>query len=571
VKSWIKGVDYPEWMTPEALVTLSKGYLVDQETPRDMYVRVASSAAKYLGEPEMFNQFFDIMWKGWLCPASPVLSNTGTDRGLNISCFGVSVPDSIDGIYSSAHELAVMTKSGGGVGMNLSNIRGRGEPIRGGKNGYSEGVVPWAKIYDSAILATSQGGVRKGAASFNLHATHKDAKEFLRIRRPQGDINRQCLNSHHCMLFTDDFMNQMLQGNEEYREIWKETLKARLETGEPYMMFIDNVNNNNPESYKKHNLKVDMTNICSEIALYTDDDHSFICCLSSMNLMLYDEWCNTDAVAVSIKFLNGILNEFIEKAFYIKGLERAVRSAVKGRAIGLGVLGWHSLLQSKMLPMNSFQAKLLNKAIFKKMREQADQATRELAEKYGEPEWCKGTGTFNSHLLAVAPTRTNSIIAGKHSHGIEPIISNAYTDRTAKGVFLTVNPHLKKLLESKGKDTHEVWQSIVGNEGSVQHLDFLSTEEKEVFLTAYEISQFTLIEQAADRQVYIDQSQSLNLFFPANVSPKLFHKLHLEAWKKGIKTLYYCRSSSVLKADVASRSHQDLQAAENKECSWCEA
>lgn len=570
MKDWKKGIDYPEWMKPEALVTLSKGYTLEGETPRMMYERVASAAAAHLGEPEMVDKFFDYMWKGFIAPASPVLSNTGTDRGLNISCFGISVPDSIDGIYDSAHELAVMTKNGGGVGMNLSPIRGRGEPIKSGKNGYSEGVVPWAKIYDSAIIATSQGGVRKGAVSFNLRATHRDAKEFLRIRRPQGDINRQCMNSHHCMLFDDKFMQGMLDGNEEYRDIWKETLKARLETGEPYCMFVDNVNNANPEAYKKNDLIVDMTNICSEITLYTDDDHSFICCLSSLNLTLWEEWRDTDVVAVSVKFLNGVLNEFINKASDIKGMQRAVRSAIKGRAIGLGVLGWHTLLQQKMLPMNSFQAKMLNKAIFKKMREDAENASRELANRYGEPEWCKGTGMYNTHLMAIAPTRTNSIIAGKHSHGIEPIISNAYTDKTAKGVFLSVNPQLKKLLESKGKDVAEVWNSILSNNGSVQHLDFLSKEEKEVFLTAYEISQLTLIELAADRQKYIDQAQSLNLFFPADVDPKLFHRVHVEAWKGGIKTLYYCRSSSVLKADVTSRSHKDIEQVDNGECSWCE-
>jgi ribonucleoside-diphosphate reductase alpha chain len=566
--NWIAGKDYPEWMKKEALVTLSKGYTMKGESPRDMYTRVATSAAKYLEMPEMADRFFQYMWNGWLCPASPVLSNTGTERGLPISCFGLSVPDSIVGIYGSALELGVMTKSGGGVGICLSNVRGRGAPIRGGENGSSEGIVPWAKIYDSAIIGTSQGGVRRGAASVNLDVEHSDIEEFLRIRRPSGDANRQCLNLHHCVLVGDEWMQSMLDGDSHKRNIWIEILRARLETGEPYIMFKDTVNNANPQAYKQNNLNVEMTNICTEITLYTDALHSFICCLSSLNLAKWEEWKDTDVVEVSIYFLNGVLNEFIARAKNMEGMERAVRSAVKGRAIGLGVLGWHTLLQSEMTPMNSLRATLLNKFIFKNIKDKANKASKELAARFGEPEWCKGTGMYNSHLIALAPTRSNSLIAGGHSPSIEPMVANAFTDKTAKGVFTSRNPALEKLLETKGKNTYDVWRSIVGNQGSVQHLDFLTEDEKEVFLTAYEISQLALIKLAADRQPYIDQAQSLNLFFPADMDPKVFHQVHVEAWRGGVKTLYYCRSSSVLKADATSKTHADVSG--DADCKSCE-
>lgn len=568
VNKLVKGKDYPEWMTQEALVTLSKGYLYKEETPKDMYTRVATTAADDLGMPEMKEKFFDYMWKGWLCPASPVLSNTGLERGLPISCFGLSVPDSIVGIYDSAKELGVMTKNGGGVGICLSNVRQRGALIRGGENGASEGVVPWAKIYDSAIIGTAQGGVRRGAASVNLDVEHPDIHEFLRIRRPHGDINRQCLNLHHCVQIGDDWMRSMLSGDKKKQEIWIEILKTRMETGEPYIMYKDHVNNANPEAYKKNNLLVEMTNICSEITLFTDKLHSFICCLSSANLAKWEEWKDTDLPEVMVYFLNGILNGFIKKAGEMEGMERSVRSAIKGRAIGIGVLGFHTLLQAEMAPIDSLRATLLNKYIFKTIYEKAKKASQELATKFGEPEWCKDTGMYNSHLVALAPTRSNSLIAGGHSPSIECLISNAYTDKTAKGVFMYRNPALKKLLEERGKDTYEVWQSIVARQGSVQHLDFLSQDEKEVFLTAYEINQLALVKLAGDRQEYVDQAQSLNLFFAPNVDPKIFHRVHVEAWERGVKTLYYCRSESVLKADTASRTHAAVEG--SADCSSCE-
>lgn len=544
----------PQWMTEEGFSTISKGYLLESETPRDMYIRVAKAAAIAVGEPSLEPKFFDIMYdKNWLCPASPVLSNLGTNRGLPISCYGIDTPDSVDGIYKSVHEMAMLTKHGGGVGVSISRIRGRGELIRGGANGKSEGIVPWAKCYDTAIIATSQGNVRRGAASMNLDIDHKDFDEFLHIRKPKGDVNRQCLNIHQCAVVSDDFMNRVENGNVNARKKWIELLKTRLETGEPYIMFKDTVNNNNPLAYKKNNLEVTMTNICSEIALYTDELHSFICCLSSLNLVKFDEWKDTDLVALSIKFLNGVLNEFITRAQHIPGFERVVRSAIKGRALGLGVLGWHTLLQQKGLSFDSFEAMMLNAQVFKNIYENSISASRDLAKIHGEPEWCKGTGMYNTHLIAIAPTRSNSIISGDVSPGIEPIIANAYTDKTAKGVFIRKNKTLAEVLEKYGKNTDDIWRQILIDNGSVENLKFLSEQEKEVFKTAYEINQKAIIRQAGQRQKYVDQAQSMNLFFPADADPKWFHEVHMEAWKAGVKTMYYCRSSSVIKGDVASR------------------
>jgi len=552
----------PQWMNEPSFKTLSKGYLLENETPKGMYTRVAKAVARRLNKPEMEVKFFDYMWRNFLCPATPVLSNMDTDRGLVISCFGETVPDSVDGIYKSVHEMAMLSKYGGGVGVDLSNIRGRGTLIKNGANGASEGVVPWAKVFDSATVATSQGNVRRGATSLNLRVDHPDIEEFLRIRRPLGDTNRQCLNVHQCVQITDDFMKLVAEKDPKARTVYKEILKTRLETGEPYIQFIDNVNKANPQMYKDKGLEVNMTNICSEIMLFSDVDHSFVCCLSSLNLTRWEEWKDTDLVETSIWFLDGVMSEFIDKARGLPGFERAVRFAEKSRALGLGVLGWHTLLQQKQLPFESFASMQLNALIFKKIREKADLATRQLALEYGEPEWCVGYGVRNSHLLAVAPTASNSIISGGVSAGIEPIMANAFAQRTAKGVFLIKNITLEELLETKGKNDVETWKNIVANEGSVQQLNFLSAEEKEIFLTAYEINQSAIIRQASQRQKYIDQGQSLNLFFPADADPKWFHKVHKEAHEGGIKALYYCRSTSMLKGDSASRQKDECKACE---------
>jgi ribonucleoside-diphosphate reductase alpha chain len=358
-------------------------------------------------------------------------------------------------------------------------------------------------------------------------------------------------------------MHKALGGNKPAQDLLLEVYKTRLETGEPYIFFTDNINKNNPECYKDKGLKVSTSNICSEIVLHTDEEHSFVCCLSSMNLTKWDEWKDTDAVYLATMFLDAVMSEFIEKANGMPGFDRAVRFAEKSRALGLGVLGWHSLLQSEGTAFDSFRAKLLNKAIFNRIKSEAERASRDLAKEYGEPEWCKGYGIRNTHLIALAPTVSNATICGNVSPSIEPWVANAFAKKTAKGVFIQYNQHLKKKLQELGQDTDEVWKSIVNQEGSVQHLDFLDKETKEVFKTAFEIDQRALVEQACDRQAFIDQAQSLNTFFSSSVDPKYFHSVHVQAWQGGLKTLYYVRSSSVLKADISSR--------EEKDCLACEA
>jgi ribonucleoside-diphosphate reductase alpha chain len=900
-----KAGEAPNWLNDEGFKTLSSSYLLPGETPVKMYRRVAGAAAKQLDKPELEDKFFNYIFNGWLCLATPVASNMGTSRGMPISCFSLSLTDSVDGIYKGLHELAMMSKNGGGVAVCASNIRGRGAPISG--NGKSEGVVPWLKCFDSTTTAVSQGNVRRGASSVYLRVDHPDIEEFLRIRRPTGDVNRQCLNLNHGVVITDKFMNAVEGGDEKARTLWKDILITRFETGEPYLMFVDTVNRNNPEAYKKNNLLVETSNLCclvgdelvvtkegyqpiknligknvtvydgkswievdsfksfgkttklieiklsdssvirvtpnhriplttdeivtasnlkvgdtiqyhqeslegsinkqgayirgflvgdgthtadkpilwlyftkymcqerlkkslseiphetiyrsdcniepefvkntedrkvmsgltarrkellswatefkqklpleifnwtfeskvdfisgvldadgttttdadnntsgiqisstfqswlldfqlllksigvystiglmreesftdfnddygeyktkncyrltvsttsarklnhmckferlkfeehlkgrgpyninpkfskvvsinsvdtdeevfccnvpstglfalangtmtgnSEILLHTDSEHSFVCCLSSLNLAKYDEWKDTDLVETSIWFLDAVMSEFIIKAEKVPGLERAVRFAKKSRALGLGVLGWHTLLQSKMIAFDSLRATNINKIIFKQIKEKADIATRQLADIYGEPEWCKGTGTRNSHTTALAPTVSNSTISGNVSPGIEPIPANAFTKKSAKGSFLQKNVLLEKLLETKGKNDEKTWKTIINDEGSVQSLSFLSDKEKEVFLTARELNQMVLIKQAADRQPFISQGQSLNLFFPADVDPKWFHKIHMEAWKLGLRTLYYCRTGSVLKGDTATRFYSE--------------
>jgi ribonucleoside-diphosphate reductase alpha chain len=550
---WVKGKDYPEFFDDVALSTISKGYLLPGETPRKAYRRVANAVADRLGKPELANKFFKYIWNGWIGLASPVLSNTGTDRGLPISCFGIDTPDSVRGIGLTNAELMRLTSYGGGVGISLSKIRGRGASIRG--NGKSEGVVPWAKIYDSTIIATNQGSVRRGAASVNLDINHPDIEEFMQIRRPKGDPNRQCLNLHQCAVVDDAFMRRLNDRDPEAMKLWLEILKSRVETGEPYIMFKDNVNKANPLAYMMNNLDVSMTNICTEITLHTDEEHSFICCLSSLNLAKYDEWKDTDVVETSIWFLDGVMQEFIDKTNGKDSMIRTHRHAKKGRALGLGVMGWHTFLQQKGLPFNSIASTAWTHTIFDSIRSKAESASRELAKEYGEPLWCKGTGMRNTHLLAIAPTVSNSRI-NSCSAGIEPQPANIYTFNGAKGTFIVKNPELESLLESKGKNTDRVWDQILTDNGSVQNLshDVLTEEEKEIFLTFPEINQLGLVQQAAVRQKYIDQTQSLNLSFAPTDSPKWINQVHMEAWKLGIKTLYYLRTDSVIKGDLGSRT-----------------
>ena len=550
---WTPGKEYPEWMDEISLATISKGYLLPGETVKSAYRRVANASAARLKKPELASKFFKYIWNGWIGLASPVISNMGTDRGLPISCFGVDTPDSIRGIGLTNAELMKLTASGGGVGISVSRIRKRGEYISG--NGKSEGVVPWCKIYDSAIIATNQGNVRRGAASVNLDIEHGDIDEFLEIRRPKGDPNRQCLNLHQCVVVGDSFMRKLEARDPEAMNRWAKVLKARMETGEPYIMFKDNVNKNNPIAYRMHNLDVSMTNICSEITLFTDEEHSFICCLSSLNLAKWEEYKDTDCIQTAIWFLDGVMQEFIDKSNGKDSLKRTHAHAKKGRALGLGVMGWHTFLQQKGLPFNSVASTVHTRNIFNKIRMEAETASMELAAEYGEPLWCRGTGMRNTHLLAVAPTVSNSVICGGISAGIEPLPANVYTFNGAKGTFIRKNKSLEALLESKGENKEKWWKQMLQEGGSVLNLpdNVLSADEKEIFLTFSETNQLELVKQAAERQKYIDQTQSLNLSFDPNDSPKWINQVHMEGWKLGVKTFYYLRTDSVIKGDLGSR------------------
>ena len=565
---WVKGKDYPEYLDEIAISMLSRGYLLPDENVFDAFRRVSKAAARRLRRKDLQPLFYEAMVKNWLCLASPVFSNMGTERGMPISCFGIDVDDSIEGIAGANSELMRLSSQGGGVGIGLSRIRGRGKSIK--DNGVSEGVVPWAKIYDSTILATNQGSVRRGAASVNLDINHPDIEEFLQIRRPKGDVNRQCLNLHQCVVVDDIFMNKLENKDEKSMKLWGEILKTRLETGEPYIMFKDNINNANPEAYKKHSLEVTMTNICSEIALYTDPLHSFICCLSSLNLARWEEWKDyrfengMTLPELTCWFLEGVLQEFIDRAKNLKFMENTVRSAIKGRAIGIGVLGWHTLLQSKSLPFVGIQANALTRSIFSFIESEALKASKDQAEVYGEPEWCKGTGMRHTHHLAIAPTISNAHISGGVSPSIEPIPANVYNLKTAKGVFIKKNRILEELLEQKGYNIDSVWDQIFKDQGSVVGLPdyILNADEKEVFLTFKEINQLEIIKQNGIRQKYVDQAISLNLSFDPNDTPKWISQVHKEAWKQGIKTLYYLRTESVLRGDNLQRL---------SECISCEA
>ena len=550
---WIKGQDYPSWADSDVYKkTIQGGYLLPGETPKEAYERVAKTIARRLDKPEMADKFFDYMWNGWLCLASPVLSNTGTDRGLPISCFGIDVADSIFDIGSKNLEMMLLAKHGGGVGIGINQIRPAGSNITG--NGTSDGVVPFCKVYDSTILATNQGSVRRGAASVNLNIEHADFEDWLDIREPKGDVNRQSLNMHQCAVIGDKFMRKLGSGDKVARRKWGKLLQKRKATGEPYIMFKGNVNKANPSSYKDNALKVFMTNICSEITLHTDENHSFVCCLSSLNLAKYHEWKDTNLIYDSTFFLDGVMEEFIQRAKGLKGFENSVRSAEKGRAIGLGVLGWHTYLQEKGLPFEGLLAQHETRRIFSQIKIESERASMALADKYGEPLWCVGTGFRNTHLRAIAPTVSNSKLSGNISPGIEPWAANVFTEQSAKGTFIRKNPTLEKVLEEQEMNTSEVWDKILADGGSVQGLEFLSEHHKEVFKTFKEINQLELINQAGIRQQYIDQSVSLNLAFPSQVDPKFVNKVHLEAWKKGIKTLYYTRTESVLRGDIAEKA-----------------
>jgi len=560
----------PEFLTEEGFVTISKGYLLPEETPKDAYQRMSSSAAKHLGIPNMEKKFFDALWRNWLCPSSPVFSNAGTTRGNVISCFGQNVGDKLTDIFQSFHETAMLTKGGGGIGKYWGNLRQRGSKI--GLNGVSDGIISWLKVEEATIQSTSQGGVRRGSSASYLPVTSNEIEDFIDIRRPTGDASRRCLsaNFHHAVNLSNDFMEDVKKDKGNARHIWEKLLITRHESGEPYFNFVDTVNEVKSPWYKDKYIY--HSQLCSEIQIPNNQEETYVCCLASLNLARYDEWKDTDLVQTAIYFLDGMIGEFIAKADGQIGYEKAVRAAKNGRTLGLGVLGWHTLLQQKMIPFESYQATVLNNEVFKLIRTKADLATRELATLLGECEHTKGHGVRNGTLLAIAPTVTNALISGNLSQGIEPLTSNSFVQKTAKGSFFRTNPILMELLSRKNKNRPDVLMSIDENAGSVQHLDFLTQEEKDVFKTAREINQYAIVRQAAQRQKYIDQSQSLNLFFaaPADVSDaatrqqlgKYIHGVHWEAFELGVKNLYYLKPESVIKGQPIFRDAADCASCE---------
>jgi ribonucleoside-diphosphate reductase alpha chain len=565
MNDWIKGKDYPEWMEEEGLKTLHRQHLITGETPYDMYRRIAITLEKKL--PLSYqtgyhaDRWFDLMWRNWLCPSTPIMANCGTNRGLTISCFIQRVDDSLSSIYENVHQMAMLTKMGGGCGITFDKLRGRGEVISTG--GFTEGVIPFAKVYDSAIVAASQGNTRRGSASINLPIRHKDISDFLKIRKPKGDSNRQCLNINHCVTIDDYFMRSVMDGDTDARDLWADVLTTRMQTGQPYIMYYHNVHNRRPTDMVKRNQKIDGTNICSEILLPHDKDHTVVCCLASVNAAKYDEW-KTDPQFLEdcYLFLDCNLQEFIDNAKSKPGLEKAIRFAESGRAIGLGILGWSAFLQEKFLPFNSLPARGYINQIGRKLKDEGEAYNKKWGAILGNPIWCD----FNRNMTlnAFAPTTSNALVCAT-SQSIEPIVANVYVQKSAKGTFIRINKQFKNYLEANHPEriSESLWLDIgIEHKGSVQHLNWLSDDAKEVFLTAYEINQLELIKNAAIWQKYVDQGISLNLFFPQDVDPKWFNKCHITAWEAGIKTLYYVRTESILSKSMSGSTFSD--------CIYCE-
>lgn len=534
------------WLNEESEQILNRGYLLKGETTQKAIERIATAAAKRLYKPELTEAFIEMIEKGWMSLSSPIWANMGTERGLPISCFNVYVPDNIESITHKLGEVIMQTKIGGGTSGYFGALRERGSAVT--DNGKSSGAVSFMKLFDTAMDTISQGGVRRGAFAAYLDIDHDDIKEFLEIKNIGSPI--QNLFTGICV--SDYWMQDMIDGDREKREIWAKVLESRQQKGLPYIFFTDNINRNKPQVYKDKEMPIFSSNLCSEIALPSSANESFICCLSSMNLELYDEWKDTEAVKLAIFFLDAVLQEFIVKTEGNHYLKSANTFAKYHRALGLGVMGWHSFLQKNNIAFESLEAKMQTNIIFKNIQEKSIKASQELARIYGEPEVLKGYGLRNTTLMAIAPTTSSSAILGQTSPGIEPYSSNYYKAGLAKGNFMRKNKYLKKLLEEKGIDNEETWRNIMLNHGSVQHLETLTQEEKNIFKTFKEISQYEIVLQASIRQKYIDQAQSLNLNISSNVPIKEVNRLMIESWKLGIKTLYYQRSQSVSKEFVTN-------------------
>lgn len=562
---WRVEKEFPIWGNNELyLTTIKGGYLLEKEAPIDAYKRLAKTAAKILKQPSLEERFLNIFWNGWLIPSTPIMVNLGTDKGLPISCFSSRVGDSMYEIYRKNLEMAMLSKHGGGTAYDFSLVRPLGSLIKNGRLGTSDGIIPFIKSYDSTIIASKQGRTRRGAVAIYLDINHKEYPQFLEIREPKGDINRQCHNIHQGAVISDNFMKNVISFDGNERKLWLDTLKKRVKTGEPYIFFINNANRFCPENWYKNGLKIWHSNLCSEIMLPTDEKHTLVCCLSSLNLYKYESWKNSNTVFLSILFLDAVIQEFINKGKEIHGIEDAVFFAEKSRALGLGALGWHSFLQSKGIPFISIKANILSKNIFKNIRSEAEKATCYLANKYGECLWTKKTGRRNLTLIAIAPNRSSAKLAGGVSQGVEPIAANLYVDDDAKGMHIRKNPQLEKLFKIKGINTSEVWDQIAEERGSCISLKFLTDIEKEIFRCFKEINQLELVKQAGLRQKYIDQAQSLNLAFTQDAPAKFINQVHIQAWKIGLKSLYYYRSESILRAETKMR---DLYS----DCLLCES
>jgi ribonucleoside-diphosphate reductase alpha chain len=553
--------------------TLRDRYLLPGESYQDLFARVAAAYADDAGHAQ---RMYDAISKLWFMPATPVLSNGGTGRGLPISCYLNSVDDSLQAITEIWNENVWLASKGGGIGTYWGRVRGIGEPV--GLNGKTSGIIPFVRVMDSLTLAISQGSLRRGSAACYLDVSHPEIEEFLEIRKPSGDFNRKALNLHHGVLVTDEFMRAVRAGDEfelkspkdgsvrgsvDARSLFQKLVETRLATGEPYIIFIDAVNNAMPKHHRDLGLKVTTSNLCSEITLPTGKDHlgadrTAVCCLSSLNLETWDEWHGDKGFIEDVmRFLDNVLSDYIARA--PDEMARAKYSAERERSVGLGVMGFHSFLQARNIPFEGAMAKSWNLKIFKHIRAQVDEASMMLANERGPCPDAADMGVMErfSCKMAIAPTASISIIAGGTSACIEPIPGNIYTHKTLSGSFSIKNPYLEKLLEPKLKDIPAVWNSILEQGGSVQHLDFLTQEEKDVFKTSFEIDQRWLLELAADRTPYIDQAQSLNLFIPADVDKWDLMMLHFRAWELGIKSLYYLRSKSVQRAGFAGGVEAD--------------
>ena len=554
-----------EWLNENSRKFLAAGYLGDSVSAEQRIADIAERAEQLLEMPGFAEKFYHYMSEGYYSLASPVWSNFGKERGLPISCFGSHVDDDIGNILYSQSEVGMMSKLGGGTSGYFGKIRHRGAAIK--DNGEASGAVHIMRLFESMVDVVSQGSVRRGRFSPYLPIDHPDIMEFLEIGTEGNPIQELT----HGVTVKDDWMQQMIDGDVDKRTVWAKVLQSRGEMGYPYIFFTDNANNGAADVYKDKNLPIYASNLCTEIMLPSNHDWSFVCVLSSINVLHYDKWKDTDAVETMIYFLDAVITEFLEKLEVYKNsedrddqqtflfMERAYNFSKENRALGMGVLGWHSLLQSKMLPFDSQGAYDLNSEVFKNIKEHSNKASKDLAEKFGEPELLKGYGRRNTTLNAVAPTTSSAFILGQVSQGIEPIWSNIYVKDIAKIKTTIKNPFLVKLLEEKGMDTPEVWKQIRDRDGSVQDLDFLSEEEKEVFKTYAEIDQMSIIYQAANRQNHIDQGQSLNIIIHPDTSTKEINKIHVTAWKLGLKSLYYQHSMN-----AAQKFKQ------KKECESCE-